>query len=195
MLRRTLPFMKNYFFVDTNIIIGFQHNEPDIREFVKDPDNFFFYTETVQQELLSSSKQTTVDSKFQFFNSRLSQSRKLNALTLLDSLWKDRFDGKKHQMRDGFGLTPQMLSRFQNDLFVIFEASNSMFQHNLLPADEPVFKTPLLLTNNMRLVNKFILRPETNDLLETTINLSGFEHLIDVVCLEDMISEWKKIPK
>jgi hypothetical protein len=188
MLRKTLLLAKNCFFADTNIVIGFQDNKPNIRDFVRDPNNYFYYTETVKDELLSSKE--IIDSKFQFFNSGLSQRRKLNALDRLNSLWKDRF-----------GPTHRMLSRFQglsednahglytrNDLFIIFEASNSIFSINL--PNENVSETPLLLTGGMKLVNKFILGPETSDLLEKTINLSKFGRLMDVVNLEDEISRW-----
>ena len=52
--------IKHYFFVDTNIIIGFRENqykELDLNSFINDPKNCFFYTETVLNELQTSSNQ------------------------------------------------------------------------------------------------------------------------------------------
>jgi hypothetical protein len=186
MFKRSFIRRKSFFFVDTNVIIGFQDDEANVRNFVRDPENRFFYTESVKNELQRTKNE--IDSKFQFFDSGLNQSRKLNALNRLSTLWKDRFDGRKHQIRDGFGLSPEMLARFQYDLFIIFEASNSAFDVRL--PDVQTFEAPSFLTNNMKLINKFMLRPETAGLLETTVNLSGFEHLIAVVSLENTIAEW-----
>ena len=188
MFKRSFIRCKGFFFVDTDVVASFQNNELNVKKFVRDPKNHFFYTETVKNELQKSGGK--VNNKFEFFESRLSQGGKLKALYRLNTLWKERFNGRKHQIRDGFGLPPRMLMEFQNDLFIVFEASNSAFDVRL-PGIEN-FEAPVFLTNNMKLVNKFMLRPEAVEVLETTINSSGFEHLIAIANLDDAIAEWAK---
>ena len=52
------------------------------------------------------------------------------------------------------------------------------------------FRTPPLITNNMVLLNKFLLRLETARILDQVIGLSGLERLIPVQHLADTIEAW-----
>jgi hypothetical protein len=52
-----------------------------------------------------------------------------------------------------------------------------------------------LLTNNMRLYNKFIKRKDTSEVLEKSINLVGLEHLVRVNLIDDILEEWEEQTK
>jgi hypothetical protein len=69
-----------------------------------------------------------------------------------------------------------------NDIYMIFEASYSMFSRE--SAWQPGQLFPVLLTNNMRLYHKFLNSESKQDVLDTVINAYGMEHLIEVVPLD-----------
>lgn len=178
---------KNYYFVDTNVIIGFRDKDYDIDGFINDKNNEFLYTETVLKEL--NIDQSVLSPHFRFVSSRLTSKRKEHSISRLDKLWHQQFDGMKKQTEKGYGLTPQQLNKFHNDLLIIFEACAACHKRGVLPDDD--LRTPPLLTNNMDLLNKFLRRHDAANILEKTINLSGFEHLIPVVNLWDAVDGWR----
>lgn len=185
----------NYFFVDTNVIIGYRFDEySGIKKFIENPENKFFYTETVLDELQAKKQlipeanpDQNKDKYFTFVNSKLRPNHKLTAVGMLQDLWIDRFKDRMKNPRLGYQLTAEQLESFKRDLFIIFESGYVCHAPGVLP-DDHLF-TPPLLTNNMQLLKKFIVRPEAEKVLETTINLNGMEHLMPIVYLEDVIEE------
>jgi len=160
-----------YYFVDTNIIISYI-NEDDIKliGYINNPDNHFYYTETVRNELnfkniLNEFKyKNIVPDIFKYVDSDISPER-------MNSIFKDIFDESKT-----FILTSEQISKFKNDLKIIFEAGYVCY--DILPKD--VFTEPKLLTHNLKLYNT------SKALLETLINNHGFEHLIQVIRPNDI---------
>ena len=173
--------VKQYYFVDTNIIVSYveEHYE-EIRDFIENKHRKFFYTETVKIELersfwdFSNSK-----NYFEYVPSGLTNERKEAALHRLKMLCS------KHFMHNNplFNLTEKQLKTFHNDLFIIFESGYA--RYNNLP--EGVYNAELL-TYNLRLYKKFLKDTEKQEIMEQTINLSGFEHLIDVKLLNEVIN-------
>jgi hypothetical protein len=186
MFRRSFSFLKVFYFVDTNVIIDYQNDISNVRNFVEDPDNAFYFTETVKEELERRSR--PIPKKFNFCRSALTFERKENGIKLLDELWHKQFDSDPHCISKGFGLNKKQLSKFKNDLFIIFEACSSCHKPNVLP--DNMLETPPLITNNMDLLRKFLLRNQAEDVLETVVNLAGFEHLMPVLNFSDVIDEW-----
>jgi hypothetical protein len=184
-----------YFFIDTNVVIDYDNDLPDVRGFVDDPRNVLYYTETVKREL--SMRSGEIHEKFIFYHSKLTPKMKDMGVKMLAEIWHKRFSNPYAMqtvsgdcIRDGFSLDDKHLAKFRNNLFIIFEASSSCHDPGVLPDD--MFVTPPLLTRNTDLLKKFIIRKETEDVLENTINLCGFEHLLPVVDLNDAIDEWRE---
>jgi hypothetical protein len=79
-------------------------------------------------------------------------------------------------------LTPVQLKKLRNDVYVIFEASSAMFD-TASSWKLGMTSFPVLYTFNIHLCRKLLSSPARQDVLEEVINLSGFEHLIEVVPL------------
>jgi hypothetical protein len=194
MLRSSVFFLRSkashlvpsYFFVDTNVVINYENDLQNVRDFVDDPMNVFIYTETVKKEL--STRCSIIPEKFRFCHSELTLEQKNMGIELLGEIWHKRFDDNPHRVREGFGLSEKQLEKFKNDLFIIFEASASCHNPGVLP--DTMLTTPPLLTCNRELIKKFLLKKKTEDVLEDTINLCGFEHLLPVLDFGDAIDEW-----
>lgn len=193
---------KNYYFVDTNVIIGYRRKQfdveiPDFTRFIEDEKNKFFYTESVLTELKqpglsypeSSEDNNSPNRRFQFVRSGISLDHKEKTIDLLHDLWVKAFSSEKRAIEMGFGLSEEQLKKFKKDLFIIFEAGYSCYEKGLLPDDD--LRAPPLLTNNMKLFNKFLLRAKAAEVLEHAINLSGLEHLIPVQLLSDTVEAWQ----
>lgn len=172
---------KNYYFVDTSVI---REKNTDIDPFLNDKNNEFLYTETVLKEW-----GMILHPNFRFVSSGLTPRRKEHAISRFERLWHEQFDKMKKQQEKGYRLTPQQLDKFQNDLLIIFEVSAVCHKKDVLPDD--YLWTPPLLTNNTELLHKFIKRHDAEDILERTINLSGFEHLIPVISIFDAVEAWR----
>jgi hypothetical protein len=168
------------------VVISYKNDLQNVRDFVDDPTNVFFYTETVKKEL--STRFGTVPGKFRFHCSELTLEQKNMGIKMLGEIWRKRFGDNPHRTREGFGLTEKQLEKFRNDLFIIFEASVSCHKPGVLP--DTMLATPPLLTRNKNLLKKFLLKEATEDVLEETINLCGFEHLLPVLDLNDAIGGW-----
>ncbi len=84
---------------------------------------------------------------------------------------------------------PSRLHRreFISDLYMIFEASFSMFSKDSVW--KPGIPSPILLTNNMHLYHKFLDTEPKQDIIETIINAYGMEHLIEVITLDKVDSD------
>lgn len=78
---------KKYWFVDTNVISGYinrEYNTPLLPDFVNDPNNRFFYTETVKKEhqyyeLSLGNSTLSVPPQFKFIDSRMTTALKERA--------------------------------------------------------------------------------------------------------------------
>ena len=161
----------NYYFVDINIVISYiQHENIAMSTYIDDPNNHFFYTETVKQEL--EVKPMTIPTVFKFISSKLSERRKDLAL---DDLSSDAV----------FHLSINQKIKFRNDLFIIFESGYSCYDTDVAPVDD--LTEPKLLSHNLKLYKKFILEPRHKKRLEEIINLHGLEHLIEVVTPEEIV--------
>ena len=180
---------REYYFVDTNIILGYMMDQyPGLKKFVDSPDRKFFYTETVKAELIDSPRQSFSSLPFHFVNSGLSTPAKDTAIKLLYEMWEKKFEQEKTSKKSAapFMLTDMQRIGFHNDLFIVFEAGIARYLPIALP--QGVYKAELL-TNNLKLYKKFIQEQKTKDLMEKVINLAGFEHLIDVETMHDVINK------
>jgi len=176
---------REYYFVDTNIILGYMMDQyPGLKKFVDAPERKFFYTETVKAELIDSPRQSISNLPFHFVNSGLPTPAKDAAIKLLYEMWEKKFEQEKTNKKSAtpFMLTDMQRIGFHNDLFIVFEAGIARYLPTALP--QGVYKAELL-TNNL----KFIQEQKTKDLMEKVINLAGFEHLIDVETMHDVISK------
>jgi hypothetical protein len=195
-----VPEAKDYYFVDASVIIGFRRNqypELDLQGFINNPNHEFFYTETVLEELKlikfpfpESNPSHNPASNFRFVNSHTTKTHKESAVDLLFRIWQAEFKNTKMAIQKGLWLTEDEIKKSKKDLFVIFEAGYVCHAPGVLPDDD--FRTPPLLINNMPFMNKFLLRPQTERLLENAINLSGLEHLIPVQLLTDTVQGWEE---
>ena len=189
---------KNYFFADTNVILGYRLDQyPGIREFVTSPHHQFFYTDTVLQELRVKQQRVpeadpsfNPDPYFRYVNSGIRDYRKSKAIIFLRESWQKRFAGVRKGDQSGFGFSEKQLERFEKDLLIIMEAGYACHAPGVLPDDD--LRTPSLLTNNMRLMKKFILRPEARQALDDAIDTLGLERLIPVEFLEEAMDDWEQ---
>jgi hypothetical protein len=166
--------MVNYFIVDTNVIISYMGKVNDaIIKFIEDDSNKFFYTETVRTELLT--KYTDIPGIFKYILTTL-------PLTSKECAYDD--------LVDGFKLNDDQKKKFRNDIFIVFEAGYICYSDQVMPQD--VFEEPALLTNNLKLYSKFIAGESNKNKMERTIGLYGFEHLIKVAKMGDVIVNWPK---
>ena len=198
-LRMSTTIRKKLFFVDTNIIIAYRKNQyMFLKPFIEQPDHKFFYTDTVLSELKAAGKSKALNypeseetdnsnKQFEFIASKIPQERKDLAINLLYEMWSDTFGNKPHTIQQGLGLNEHQLRHFKQDLSIIFEAGFCVA--DIINIENPSF--PALITNNMKLVTKFLSKKSTEDLLEQAINLAGLEHLIEVNLLENCIEAWQ----
>ncbi|GJM06550.1 MAG: hypothetical protein DHS20C10_02840 [marine bacterium B5-7] len=191
----------SYFFVDTNVIIGYRLEQyQGIRDFIEDPSHKFFYTETVLKELQTKKNRfpeadpdKLSSPLFHYITSKISPLHMQKSIALLHKLWLDEFSGEEFAAQRGFQLSEKQLLTFNNDLRIVFEAGFTCHAADVLPPDD--FRTPPLLTNNMRLLKKFMLTKRAEEVVEQTINMSGLEHLIPTQYLEDAIEAWQERPE
>lgn len=179
--RATRFIAKKYYFLDTNVITNYMNKVPNIVSFVDDLNNEFLYTETVLLELRTP--RAEISQRFRFIDSNLSVERKINAIDLLDKRWHEEFTIGEQ----GFGLTQRQLQRFRNDLFIIFEASFCRYRKGVSPDTD--LRSPILLTDNMVLYNKFLLRARAEHVLDEIIGLAGFESLIPINSMRHTLSK------
>ena len=161
-----------YYLVDTNIIISYMNKEsPKIQEYIDNPNNHFYYTETVQKEVTITEQQNKIPDVFTYINSGISENK------------KELIFGKLKEFLTKLKLTSNQLSKFRNDLTIIIEAGYVCY--SVTPETE--FTEPYLLTNNLNLYRKFIGNPVNKKILEDIINAFGCEHLIEVLKPNDVI--------
>lgn len=153
-----------------------------MREFFDAPHRHAFFTETVKHEL-DKAFIPYHNTPFKYQQSELTELRKTNAVELLEQMW-----GKVYNKP----LTARQMMKFRNDLFIIFEAGYTFYQEGVLPKGD--FSEPAMVTNNLKLYLKFLSQPTAEDIMETVINVSGFEHLILVRTLPDVLAESKREP-
>lgn len=130
-----------------------------------------YYTETVKSEynaLLGGQLPTN----FRYIDSALTDTHKGNAYRHLISSWN--IPGP---------LTLKQQMKFRNDMYIIFEASASMFSKNSMwiPSMGP---SPILLTNNLSLYHKFLNSYPKEEIVEIIVNAHGMEHVIEVITLD-----------
>jgi len=154
-----------YYFADTNVVVYASTGRvPKLSEFVEDPKNFFFYSDTVDKELREWDDLPPIHPKFQYV-----------PVTDLDYRIKQAAyeELSKH-------LAPFDIQKFKRDLYIIFESG--FMCYDVIPVN----KHPVLLTNNMRLYRKFVSNKANHALLERTVEIWGMEHLIDVRVLGEL---------
>lgn len=173
---------RQYYFVDTNIIVSYlEEHYKEMRNFIENENRKFFYTETVKMELEKSKMDfSNSQNYFKYVPSGLTEGRKEAALHLLKKLCSNHFTQNHNPL---LSLTEKQIKNFHNDLFIIFESGYA--RYNELP--EYVYSAELL-TYNLKLYKKFLKDTEKQEIMEQTINLMGFEHLIDVKLLNEVIS-------
>lgn len=190
----------NHYFVDSNVIIGYRLEQyKDLTAFIEKADKRFHYTETVLQELQAKTGSFRVaeadpndpNCKFSFIDSGISSDWKNKSINLLFDMWDEQFKTMKPNVRQrlGYELTARQREGFKSDLKIIIEASAVCHKPGILPDDE--LRTPPLLTNNMMLWKKFISQRDREELLETAINLTGHEHLLPVLLLQDVLESFQ----
>lgn len=162
---------QHYYMLDTNIIISYVTNENiHITNFINDPHNHFYYTNTVKKEYTKQLlKNQQIPDIFKYIDANIEQQKITNII--------DRIEQRMN-------LTATQKSKFMNDLTIILEAG--FVCYDILP--EGVYTEPLLLTNNLKLFKRFIDIPQNNKDLEDIIGAFGLEHLIKVVRPHDVVS-------
>jgi hypothetical protein len=159
--------MVNYYLVDTNIIIAYINKESNLlTEFIDNPDNRFYYTDTVKREV-----NTPIPDIFKFYESGISRNKIASII---------------QQIGTTIHLTTQQIAKFRNDLTIILEAGYVCY--DITPLGD--YTEPFLLTNNLKLYQKFISDPRCRTQLEHLIDLNGLEHLIEIVRPTDVIPHY-----
>jgi hypothetical protein len=157
---------KNYYMCDTNIIITYI-NRVDQRmiAFIDDPNNVFYYTDTVRDEIPYG---VSIPSVFKYHHFRVG---------------KERVDSILNEIKRDFNLTEKGLKKFTNDLTIIIEAGMSCYD----ATPQGVLKEVFLFSNNLKLYKKFVETDQCRERLEKLINLYGLEHLIEIKRPSDLI--------
>ena len=155
-----------YYFVDTSVILALNSKSDKHQiKFIQNPSNHFLYTETTKKLL----RYHTIPNRFRYVHGNLTRERKDEALDLLGTIWNQRFN---NMLSDVYLTSPKQLARFRMDFYTVFEGSSCCHKLGILPSD--YIMTPPLLTCNLRFLNKFIMRSDTSEVLEETINKKGF---------------------
>lgn len=249
------PTMRRFaaFFVDTNIIEYYLSGRQEVVKFIRDPNNTFYYTETVLSEWLipergnvngvprsrvsdsllryvetldtgegyditrffSTNESVNAhrkyllketdryykylnkdknlpsevdsilsgdsDTYFKFIHSGKDYTDKLIMLHKLQELWNERFREDKMPISD------KKMKKFEKDLFIIGEASVACCK------SLPLFDAPFL-TNNLDLVRSFISDEKRASVLEDAINYAGFDHLVEIKTMVDIIDRDRVMP-
>lgn len=178
--------VNDYFFVDTNIIskylsAGSEMPERDaqaLTAFVNQPTRRFFFTETVEAELSAVKQDLQLEIPDHTFIKIQSGIDHLDKKAAIARLAKILF------ARKNMILTNRQQEKFLNYFSIVFEAGFCCYDDNVVPAN---FQ-PLLLTNNLKFIKKFLQNPEDRDCVEAIVNLHGFEHLIEVIALTDALA-------
>jgi hypothetical protein len=157
---------KNYYMCDTNVLITYMNNADKLmKTFIDDPDNEFYYTDTVKDEIPGTYNIPTV---FKYHSFRVKKEK----ITMI-----------LNDIKNDFHLTGKSLEKFTNDLTIIIEAGMSCYD----ATPKGVLKEPFLLSNNLKLYKKFIETPQCRERMEKLINLYGFEHLIEIKRPENVL--------
>jgi hypothetical protein len=173
------------YFVDTNIMIEYQAGKrKDIVNFVHNSGYRFLYTETVRKEFEHTKHFTSFPRHFTFVQSSITDVKKKFALEFFRNEWTKTFENEDKKKKDYIQLSPKKFEDLKNDLLVIMEAGFTQYDFDDIDVRS-------LLTNNMKLYNKFIRRKETSDVLERSINLVGLEHLVEVELIDEVLEHWE----
>jgi len=150
--------------------------------FVDNPKKFFYYSDTVAEELCiwHKSRQqdklspVTIHPKFQFVGSSdlLYEIKESAYEELVAHLQAQTPSDKNYNWK-----------KFKRDLFIVFESG--FVCYDIIPLG----KTPTLLTNNLRFYRRFIANASNHQQLEQVIEVKGLEHLIDVISLQELGSQ------
>ena len=149
------------YFVDANIIISYiEYSNNNIInaliKFINDSTIQFYYTETVKKEV--NVGYHIIPDVFKYWDSSLTEYRKNRAyLGLMEYLKSININETQ-----------------KNDIYMIFEASYSCY--DVTGNDD--FSESYLFTHNLTVYKSWQKE------LETIINDSGFEHLIEIVGLD-----------
>jgi len=157
-----VPPKRYHFFVDTNVLIyAAKKDYLALNKLVEDPNNFFYYTDTVKREFKGDIN--AIPQKIHFVPALLGTKIKEWGFNHLSLAFP----------------TPTELDKFKSDLFIIFEAGYVCY--DVIPFGD----YPALLTNNMKLYRKFVSNEENHSRLREAVELYGMEHLIDVKTLAE----------
>lgn len=157
-------------YADTNVLIGAVGNDYAVIDSGVLNDIIVCYNETVRDEY-NAMKRHELPSNFKYVNSGLSMATRESAYRDLITRWNIPASLTVNQQR-----------KFMNDMYIIFEASFSMFSKN--SPWKVGQMAPILLTNNMRLYEKFLNTETKEKVIESIINAHGMEHLIQLVTLD-----------
>jgi hypothetical protein len=128
-----VPPKRFHYFVDTNVLIyAAKKDYPALNKLVEDPNNFFYYTDTVKREFQGDIN--AIPQKIRFVPALLGTKIKDWGFSHLSLAFP----------------TPTELDKFKSDLFIIFEAGYVCY--DVIPFGD----YPALLTNNMKLYRKFV---------------------------------------
>ena len=187
-------YTSEYYFVDTNIVSAYMKDEyPGLVSFVDAKHRHFFYTETVKLELDKPNPRLPYEkTPFHYCHSGLLDRSKNLALDLLEEQWTAHALAESSRYKQKFfSLSDKRMKLFRNDLLIILESGYACFDESVMPVGTLVM--PYLLINNLRLYKKFLHEPQARELLETVVNQSGFEHLIEVKKWDEVVS--KMVPE
>jgi hypothetical protein len=157
---------QKYYLVDTCIIIYYMNESfPRLNAFIDNPNNHFYYTDTVRKEVMIRGKM--IPEIFKYISSPINKEILKYALG---------------EIKKDMKLTPRKIKDFENDLTIILEASYYCYEI------ESQNNEISLLTNNLKLLKKFINDKNNEEKLERIINSAGLEHLIEMTKMSDVVS-------
>jgi len=96
--------------------------------------------------------------------------------------WKMRFAGEDISKKPHLSMTKRQLDDITTDLLILMEASCSQAEVDAVHS---------FLTNDMRVYRRLFRRQETKQVLESTINLLGLDHLIRVDLMAEALDKWE----
>jgi hypothetical protein len=173
------------FFVDANIMILYGRGfDKDLTSFIDDQNHRFFFTETVGIEFENSGCFRGFPEPFKPIHSKIPDLKKKEAIEFFHKTW-GLYYGKFPWRKNYTELSSEHLAKFKDDLTIIMEAGYSQY-------DLEDINIRSLITSNLKLYDKFIMKKDARDILEETINLNGLEHLIEVNPIDEILDKWKR---
>ena len=190
---------KKLYFVDTNVILTYESKKRGVEEspalvnFIESPNHAFFYSSTVKDELLCGIEKDKAQRNGVLFANRNKYFKYIPMSGYVGDYLARVMDLISRQFNEsGLMLTDKQKNIFQNDINIIIESGYVCYDVSVMPVD--VLTMPIFLTQNMKVLKKFINNPKAKDILDDVISAVGLERLMTVNRLDHEVERFVNTP-